>query len=438
MKRFLTAFSIVFAREFKETLRSKPFRVITVFLAIILVIIGAAGFFLSAGMSGGEDIIVDSDYTDGGASSGNTVTYYHALAVDDRTGLGLTERLRAELPACRLEEMTLSEERIAELVASGECDACVVILSPAEFELHEELNIYGDSYLGENVREALESIARTDAVAALGVDPAQAREALESSAVWYTIRNVETDGSGTPGIGMYVYNYIVIIMMFLVIGLYGQMVATRVATEKSSRTMEVLATSVSPAELLCGKVVGVGAAGLAQIVLFVGIAVGIVRGVMASSPALSVVADQILSIPAGNLVCLVIYFVLGFALYAFIFGALGSMVSQIEDLSGIASMPLYLFMVGYFISLTGMAGTEPGVLMKVASYVPFWSPVTMFARMSAENVPVHELVISIALLALTTVLTAWLSARIYRSGMLRYGKPPRLKEIINAAREGRS
>ena len=434
MKRFFTAFSIVFAREFKETLRSKPFRIISVFLAILLILIAAAGIFLAPDSDDAQ--IFAGDFTDGGASQGNTVTYYYSLAVDDRTGSGLASKLSDELPAVRLEEKALDEAIAAGLIADGECDACVVLLSPTEFDLYAADGDAAD--IGESVRMALDTIERTDALAQLGVDEAQAKDILHSSGAWYTIHTVDTDGDDPFSIGMYLYNYVVIILMFLVIGLYGQMVATRVATEKSSRTMEVLATSVSPSELLCGKVMGVGAAGLLQIVVFALAAAGIIRGVLFSSPMMSVVADQLLNISAGNLACLVIYFVLGFALYAFIFGALGSMVSQIEDLSGTASLPLYLFMAGYFISLTGMAGTEPGTLIRVASYIPFWSPVAMFSRMSAENVPAHELAISIALLALTTVLMAWLSARIYRSGMLRYGKPPRIKEIISAAREGTS
>jgi len=168
--------------------------------------------------------------------------------------------------------------------------------------------------------------------------------------------------------------------------------------------------------------------------IFILAALGIIRGVVSRSVMLSVIAGQILSISAFDIGCLVLYFVLGFLLYAFIFGALGSMVSQLEDLSGLASMPMYIFMIGYFISIFSSIGGESGFIMKLASFVPFWSPVVMFARMSVEEVPVIELVISLGLLVATAAVIAWLSARIYRSGMLRYGKPPRFREIMNAAK----
>jgi len=428
-------FAIVFVQEFRETLRSKPFRVISVFLAVILILAAAVGSLLMCGGAESQGDYID--YTDGGATTEHTITYIGSIAVDDRTQQGLTERLREEMPLYRFEEMPLDETAIQELISGEKVDACVVLTAPDEFELYEQSEMFVESWLGEEISEALALMIRTDDLEQLGITEDQAREVLTGGEVWYTIHQVEKSGSGGSGIGMYVYNYIMIILMFLIIGLYGQMVATRVATEKSSRTMEVLATSVSPVELLCGKVLGVGAAGFAQMSVFVALAAAIVRGAMATSPVLSVVAEQILSVSGGDIICLALYFLLGFMLYAFIFGALGSMVSQIEDLSGLVSMPLYLFMIGYFIAIISASSGQPGTLMKAASFVPFWSPVTMLGRMAMEAVPAWELAVSILLLALTAAFMAWLSARVYRTGMLRYGKPPRVREIIDAARKGR-
>jgi len=430
MKRF----AIVFAREFRETLRSRPFIIISVFLAVLLVLAGGAGILLTMG-SGDSAPRPDGpvvDYTDGGtAAPGDfNVIYLYSVAVDDRCGGDTLERLKAELPYIRFEPMTLTDEQIEAQLTEGGMDAYLVLMSPEQFEIYEPARLYAES-MGEEISEALTRMARTDALGELGVDPQQASQILSGSEVWYTAYAV-----GGYDMGSYVLNYVMIILMFLVIGLYGQMVATRVAAEKSSRTMEVLATSVSPTELLCGKVMGVGAAGLMQIVVFIGAAALILRGILMSSPMLSLVAGQILDISAGDIACLVLYFLLGFLLYAFIFGALGSMVSRMEDLSGLASMPLYVFMAGYFIAIMGASGMESSFMMKLGSFVPFWSPVVMFARMTMEQVPLWQQAVSVLLLAASAAFTAWLSARIYRTGMLRYGKAPRIKEIISAARKG--
>lgn len=427
MKRF----AIVFAQEFKETLRSKPFIIISVFLAVLLLIITAAGFILTGAAA--AETASHIDYTDDGSGLSETGStgYLYSVAVCDKTGDDTLERLKKQLPAYLFMPMELDEDAVERLLTDGSCDAYIVLHSPTQFDIYEPADIYGVS-LGEDIRAALGNMSRIDMLGQLGVDEQQAQTVLSHDEVWYTSHAV-----GGYDTGAYVYNYVMIMLMFLVIALYGQMVATRVAAEKGSRTMEVLATSVSPVELLCGKVMGVGAAGLLQMAVFIVGAAAIISGVLSRSPVMSVMAAQLLDISGFDIACMVMYFILGFLVYAFVFGALGSMVSRMEDLSGVASLPMYLLMIGYMIAVFASVGGESGALMKVASFVPFWSPVVMFSRMSVESVPVIQVVISLVLLAVTAALTAWLSARIYRSGMLRYGKPPRLKEIINAARNGR-
>ena len=424
MKRF----AIVCAQEFKEALRSKPFIVISVFLAVMLLLLAGAGVLLTSSMDSADS---SADYT-GLAGQTDASGFLYTVAVCDKTDTDAVSLLSQQRRLWLFSSVEEADESgIETMLTDGGYDAYIVLRSLTDFDIYEPADIYGAS-LGEDIREALVKINRMDMMEQLGISPELAQDILADDYVWYTSHAV-----GGYDMGKYIYNYVMIILMFLVIALYGQMVATRVAAEKSSRTMEVLATSVSPAELLCGKVMGVGLAGLMQMGIFIGCAAAIIKHMLSRSAALSVIAEQILSISGFDIACLVLFFVLGFLVYAFIFGALGSMVSQLEDLSGVVALPTYVFMAGYMISALSSVSSEPGVLMRVASFVPFWSPVTMFARMSMEPVGMAEIIISLLLLVATVALTAWLSARIYRSGMLRYGKPPRLKEIINAARSGK-
>ena len=427
MKRFY----VVFAREFLQTVRSKTFKVLTVTFVIILVGAAFMGIALSnPALLFGQN---STDYTDGTA-----VVDMPFVLVDDRTGTGLGARLRDNVTGLRIEERALTAESIEALINDGTADACVVIIDPLRFELYEhQADLLVSSGVGEKIKQSLSEINAAIAMESHGLDAAAIEEVFASDDVWYSVSQVARDGFNGYNIGMYVYNYVMIMLMYMAIGLYGQMVATRVASEKSFRTMEVLATSVSPVELLSGKVLGVGAAGLLQISAFVGVGAVVLRVVAGNIPMLSVMAGQMLAVPAGDLICLALFFVLGFLMYAFIFGAMGSMVSQLDDLSGILSLPMYLFMLGYAIAMIGSAGGAAGWVMNISSFVPFWSPVTMLSRMAMEAVPLWQKMLSIGLLALTTVLMAPVSARIYRTGMLRYGKPPRIREIIKAARRGK-
>ncbi len=435
-------FALVFVQEFKETLRSKPFIIISVFFVVMLMLAAVVGFILTGFGSGPDSGLAEApelnaDYAGEDDPNGllqpehSYSDYLYFVAVNDRIGDDTLGRLSERMPAFLFREMELDEATVEEMLAGDNIDAYMVLDTPEHFDIYEPADLYGYS-LGGMISEALTEVNRIRMLEQLGIGSDDACSVIESGEAWYTVHAI-----GGYNMGGYVYNYVMVVLMFLVIALYGQMVATRVASEKSSRTMEVLATSVSPAELLCGKVMGVGAAGLLQISVFILAAVGLIKGMLARAPLLSVVAAQLLDISVFDIACLVLYFVLGFLLYAFIFGAMGSMVSRTEDLSGVVSLPTYLFMIGYFIAMFASLGGETNALMKIASFVPFWSPVTMFSRMSVEEVPLAQVAISMLILVITAAAAAWLSARIYRSGMLRYGKPPRIKEIINAARNGR-
>ena len=420
-------FRIVARQEFIEAVRSTPFKVITVFLLITVLLAGAAAFLLDLVMNGGGE-----DMPDGAEMLIETDLFEHKytniIAVDDRSGEGLTQKLADELPMLRIDAMQLGEEAIVRSVNDRECDAYIIIEDPLNFICYESDSIYGESYAPMIARE----LARINSIKLLGergVSGSDVSLILDSTA-GYEIRRT----GGGYDMGKYLFNLVLVVMMFLVISLYGQMVANRVATEKSSRTMEVLATSVSPVELLCGKVVGVGAAGLGQILMFFFVMVFIMRAVLRKIGVLDYMMQGV-SLSAADVVWLVMYFILGFLMVAFVYGGLGSMVSQTEDLSGISSLPMGLFMIGYFIAITATLTGETNILLRVGSFVPFWSPMVMFSRMSVEDVPVWQILISLTLLALTSALFAVLSARLYRTGMLRYGKPPKLREIVSALKK---
>jgi ABC-2 type transport system permease protein len=227
-----------------------------------------------------------------------------------------------------------------------------------------------------------------------------------------------------------------IILMFITILIYGMWIATGVATEKSSRVMELMISAASPRQLLVGKVLGIGGAGLTQ---YLAIAIPAVL-VLAFQDQISeaVLGAQGVGLPTGGLTIGLLaayglFFLLGFALFALIYAAVGSFVSRPDDLQTL-SLPLSLIaMAGYLTALVVLLGGG-GLMGRIASFVPPLSPFAMLSRLMVSDVQPWELVLSVAILVGAIVLVAVATVRIYATGVLLYGQRPGLRAFIAAAR----
>ncbi len=228
-----------------------------------------------------------------------------------------------------------------------------------------------------------------------------------------------------------------VVLLFLSVIIYGMWVATGVAAEKSSRVMELMISAASPRQLLTGKVLGIGAAGLTQ---YLAIAV----------PALVVVALQdriavallgpaaaagapIVGMTPGLLLGYGVFFLLGFTLFALIYAAMGSFVSRPDDLQTL-SLPLSLLaMVGYLTAVLALSGGA-GTWTTIASFVPPFSPFVMLARLMVGEVQPWEIGASVALLVVAILVVAFAAARMYEAGVLLYGQRPSFRAFVAAAR----
>ncbi len=227
-----------------------------------------------------------------------------------------------------------------------------------------------------------------------------------------------------------------IILMFISILIYGMWVATGVATEKSSRVMELMISAASPRQLLLGKVVGIGAAGLTQ---YVAIAVPAVVVLAFQEPiARAVLGDAGAGLPIGGLTVGLlaaygVFFLLGFVLFALIYAAVGSFVSRPDDLQTL-SLPLSLVAMAGYLSALVVLLSGGGTLARIASFVPPLSPFAMLARLMVSTVQPWEVVLSVAILVVTIAIVALATIRIYATGVLLYGQRPGLRRFIAAAR----
>jgi ABC-2 type transport system permease protein len=237
--------------------------------------------------------------------------------------------------------------------------------------------------------------------------------------------------------GRRILGIVFVVLIFIILVIYGMWVAAGVVAEKTSRVMELMISAASARQLVLGKVAGIGAAGLTQYAFVLAPAVlALVAedriGMALLGPSGSV-APSLAALSPLLLAAYVAFFVLGFTLYALIYAAAGSLVSRAEDLQVIA-LPLSLVAIGgYLLAIMSLTGGG-GNLIRLASYVPFWSPFVMLTRLTIGRVEPWELVLCFGLLIATIAVTMWLAVRVYAAGVLLYGQRPGLRAIAGAVR----
>ena len=262
-----------------------------------------------------------------------------------------------------------------------------------------------------------------------GLNDTQIAE-VQNPNITHTIENISEDGTKN-----FWYAYVMVFVLYMVIMMFGQKVAMSVVTEKTSRAMEVLITSASPVALMFGKILASSVAGIFQITAIFGSAF-ISYNINKSYFETNAVINTLFNFPASLVGYLLIFFLLGFLIYSFLFGARASTVSKIEDLSSVVMLIQIIFVAGFVVSTNAMtSGDVKSELMKGLSLFPLTSPMAMFTRIAMSEVPGLEILLSVAFLILATILIGYIAAKIYRVGVLMYGTRPTLGKIIKAIRE---
>lgn len=262
-----------------------------------------------------------------------------------------------------------------------------------------------------------------------GLNDTQIAE-VQNPNITHTIESISEDGTKN-----FWYAYVMVFVLYLVIMMFGQKVAMSVVTEKTSRAMEVLITSASPVALMFGKILASSVAGIIQIIAIFGSAF-VSYNINKSYFENNAVMNTLFNFPASLVGYLLVFFLLGFLIYSFLFGAMASTVSKIEDLSSVVMLIQIIFVAGFVISTNAMtSGDVNSDLMKGLSLFPLTSPMAMFTRIAMSEVPGLEILLSVAFLILATILIGYIAAKIYRVGVLMYGTKPTLAKIIKAIRE---
>ncbi|MGM0841213.1 MAG: ABC transporter permease [Bacillota bacterium] len=406
-------FFFILSHSYLSKLKAKSFIISTVIIAAALVLL--ANF----------DSII-SNFSDDDTSK---------IAVQDETGKlydPLVQQLEIMDSEIELETATQSMEEIEKKIESEEIKGLLILSESAEglpqalykSNSLSESNVTGELQIAlQNVKSSLAaSILELtgEELALLSGPVAFEKEALVAGA------KSEEELSQARGIV-----YVLLFFIYFSVIAYANMTAMEVATEKSSRVMEILISSVSPVKQMFAKIIGIGLAGLTQ--LGVILAVGYFTMIQKKDELVGGFFEGFgfESLSVGVIIYAVLFFLLGYFLYATLAALLGSLVSRIEDVQQMIMPMTFLIMIGFFISMFGLGNPESS-FVTITSYIPFFTPMVMFLRVGMLNLPVYEPVIGMVILLVTIIILGVFGARVYRGGVLLYGKSNSYKDIKKA------
>ncbi|MGY1814324.1 ABC transporter permease [Blastococcus sp. SYSU D00820] len=379
---------LVAGREISTRLRDKNFIISSV--VIVLVLIGVMAF----------QVIVSSGGNEGRLG-----------VVGDTSVLGPAIQAQGEAVGVDVTVVPLDDEAAArQAVEDEEVDGALVGGTGDDPQL---LVRERDATMESVVNAAVSGVAVAEQLAEAGVD----LSAVPQASV------VALDG-GEDDTQQVVVAVIGVGMLYGLLILFGQFVAQGVVEEKSSRVVELLLATMKPWQLLAGKILGLGALGLAQIVVIA------VLGVVGA------LAFDIVDVPGdliSTVVAVVLWFVLGYAFYASVFAVAASLVSRQEDLGSVLTPTTLLLVAGFIIGIQA-AGDPGGTLATVTSYVPGLSPLVMPVRQAAGEVAAWEVAVAVVLMLVAVALIVRLGGRVYAGALLRTSGKTKLREALRAER----
>lgn len=434
---------LIIGREYKNRVTQRSF-IISTIVILVLVIIAACvptiiQYFASTTNTQTKVVIVNNAGAVGGLNGDALARYIDTTlngTAAQTTGTSGKPQFAITI------QSTDGLNNLQTQVKNGSLNILLVLDRSANqdvrFTYYTNSNAVNDTNLSQ-VQALAGQINFLDKASRLGLTSAQTSSLFAQPG--FTVVNTGQDQnkrSVSDMVAGYLIAYAGIILIFMSVFLYGMGVATGVAEEKGSRIMEILVNAATPFQLMAGKIVGIGAAGISQMALFV--AVGITT-LLLQNPLKDVLLGansggfnlNITSVTITLLLLLLVYFILGFLLYATLFAAMGALVKRQDEVQNAVQPLTWLFMVGYIVSFIGIYNPD-ATWVKVISYIPFWTPTTMLMRIGAGNVAWWEIALTIVLMIIAIFICALISARIYRYGILLYGQRPNLGQLVKLVR----
>jgi ABC-2 type transport system permease protein len=239
----------------------------------------------------------------------------------------------------------------------------------------------------------------------------------------------ETVPAGKMDVTGYALGIVLTMIIFFAVYFYGYGVAMSVASEKTSRVMETLIVSAKPSRILLGKCIAMGLLGLIQLSIFILAGVLGYNLLIPEDFTISGMPLALSSFTPASAVLILVYFLLGYALFAMINSVCGATVSRAEDLQSAMMPSVLISIISFYSAYVVMFMPDPGI-RRIVTYIPFTSPFIMPFRLLNENVPLVDIGISVALLIVAIILVAAVSVKLYSASVLHYGQRLKLKEMF--------
>jgi len=322
-------------------------------------------------------------------------------------------------------------EELNRMVLQKELDAYIYIPVGVSGESEAE-------YVSEHVSDfdkrghigrALSNIVIEKRLKGEGLDPAKISEYVRPVSLMtkkVTKRGVEKDTGGT-----FIISYFLVLILYMTLIFYGQIILRGVIEEKSSRVVEIVLSSLRPFQLMAGKIIGIAAVGFTQYAIWTvfGLAAaryskGLITGAFPAAASF-----EMPSIPSYIFIYFILFFIGGYFLYATMYAAIGSMVNSEKEAQNLV-MPVTMFLIIPILMMMFVIRSPNSTFSVVLSMIPFFAPILMLLRVCILLPPFIQIGVSIVLLVLATLFMIWITAKIYRVGILMYGKRPGFAEIL--------
>ncbi len=412
-------FWIIFKQAFMTKAKTKSFVITTIIMML--------GIVLMTNITTVIDKV--SDLT--GSGEADTLTL---LIEDDALYQNIAQHLNDKSYDFTIKRAKQDEQALIDEVKKDKLDAFAKVELTTDEQLiatYQTSSMMDDK--GAMLQEILQAIQTEKQAEKLSLTQTEVQTLF--APVQFEEKNISASAKSEAELGQArVLVYVLMFLIYFAVILYSGMIATEVATEKSSRVMEILISSVSPVKHMFAKVIGIGMLGIVQMILlgltgFIAVRTSSATGDIGEFMKFSDVNPM-------TLVYGVIFFLLGYFLYATLAALLGSLVSRIEDVQQMIMPMTILIVIAFIIAMSGLGNPELAYL-KWASYFPFFTPLVMFMRVGLLDLPMWEPLLAIAIMLITIGILGWFGARVYRGGVLMYGPSRSLKDIKKAIQLGK-
>lgn len=410
----MNKFWIIFFHTFLTKLKTKSFIVTTVITLLIIVLLA--------------NITNIIDFFNKGEEG-------EKIAVIDETGVlfdPFQNQLKAIDKDIQLKKFTGDKTKADKQVQNGDFDGVLVLSNNQEnlpAAVYRSLTISNTSLLS-SLENGLQQMKTQMAATQMNLSQEQLTKLYEPVSLKKVAleKDAKTEEELSQARGLV---YVLLFVIYFAVIMYANMIAMEVAIEKSSRVMEILISSVPPIKQMFAKILGVGLLGLLQLALMLGVAYFSLKQNMDSMEGGFFDVYGFGDVPVATLVYAFVFFLLGYFLYATLAAFLGSLVSRIEDVNQLITPMTYLLIIGFMIAMFGLVKPD-ATFITVTSYIPFFTPMLMFMRVGMLNLPIWEPILGIVILLVTIILFAIFGAKVYKGGVLLYGKSSSFKDIKKA------